>query len=445
MNVQEVLELLWRRKVVLVAVAAATVGAAAVALQLVTPIYESTSTLVLRPAEENEDDFSFFYALEQIVPIYANAATTRETRELARGYLGGSLGSISVRTFRQSPIIKISARDSDPALASGSAQAVSEALLLQVDNGRVGLRSLELTQIDRPSPSSTPIFPRTKFTLAVATLLGLALGVAAAFLRDSMGSKVETAEGLATLTGLPVYAEIRHEPAVRRLRSADSLVGDAQFRRLHESLRDLRTNLHFSHGNLKSIVVTSPEGRHGKTTVSFGLAVTYARAGARTLLVDGDLRRGRISEFFAGSRGAGLMEVLRGAAVEMAIRPTGLPNLFLMTRGEQIFDPGELLQAKFSTLLRSLEEMYDVVVLDATPLAPVNDARVMASFAEATLLVASATAATRRQVRAAVARLSLISVTATAAVLNDAKTARGDYYEYAEPERPRRGISVLRP
>lgn len=444
MSVQDVLELLWRRKLVLVAVAVSVVALAYGALRTVEPVYESTSTLVLRPDAATENDFSFFYALQQIVPIYANAATTQVTKDAASTEVDGPLGSVSVHTFRDSPIIKISSRADDPERARDTAQAITDALLRQVDAGRVGLATLELTQIDSPVASSTPVFPRTKLTLLVAGLLGIGLGVGAAFLRESLTSRVETAADLASVSGVPVFAEIPHEASVARLHSVESLVRDARFRRLHDALRDLRTNLHFSNADLKSIVVTSPPGRHGKTTISFGLAVTYARAGARTLLVDGDLRRGRIAELLAVGPGAGLIEVLRGAPIDKAVRPTSLPTLHLLTRGDQIIDPGELLQVKFSTLLRKLEEMYDVVVVDSTPLMPINDARVMASFAEATLLVASASTATRRQVRAAVERLALISVTPTAAVLNGAKTARGDYYEYAATERPRRRLSVLR-
>jgi Mrp family chromosome partitioning ATPase len=72
--------------------------------------------------------------------------------------------------------------------------------------------------------------------------------------------------------------------------------------------------------------------------------------------------------------------------------------------------------------------MYDVVIIDSTPLVPVNDARIMASYAETTLIVASAGATTRRQVRAAIERLALVSVHPTAVILNHSKAARRDYY-----------------
>ena len=426
MDLRELLDVVWRRKVVVIVVALAVVGLAVAALRLVEPVYQSESTLVL--SSTADDDFSFFFALESIVPVYANAARTRTTLDLAEQELGSDLADISVETFEGTPIIEIRARSPDPEKARDSAQAVSDALLEQVSRGTVGLESLEVTQIDEPTASTDPVFPQTNLTLAVAAVLGLAFGVAAAFVRESLTSRVETSEALSQLTGVPVYGEIRTAKGVDKLRSPEQLATNTRFRGLLESLRDLRTNLRFAENGQRSVVITSPEGRHGKTTVAFGLAVTFARSGTRTVLVDGDLRRGRIAEMLKIPRAPGLMDALRGAPLESVLRGSGMENLDVLTGGQLAEDPGEMLLMQFANVLRQLEEMYDVVVLDTTPLAPVNDARVMASFAETTVIVASAEATKRRQVREAVERLSLVSVRPTAMVLNRSKAPRGDYY-----------------
>jgi capsular exopolysaccharide synthesis family protein len=239
---------------------------------------------------------------------------------------------------------------------------------------------------------------------------------------------VETSHALAELAGVPVYGEIRTAKGVAKLRSPEELTNNARYRGLLESMRDLRTNLRFAENGHRSVVITSPEGRHGKTTIAFGLAVTFARAGTRTILVDGDLRRGRIAEMLKLPRAPGLFDALQGAPLTTAIRRSSLANLDVLTGGRLVEDPAELLLNQFANVLRQLEEMYEVVVLDTTPLVPVNDARVMASFAETTVVVASADATKRRQVREAVDRLALVSVQPTAVVLNRSKARRGDYY-----------------
>jgi capsular exopolysaccharide synthesis family protein len=426
MDLRELLDVVWRRKVVVIVVALAVVGLAVGALRLVEPVYQSESTLVL--SSTADDDFSFFFALESIVPVYANAARTRTTLDLAEQELGSDLADISVETFEGTPIIEIRARSPDPEKARDSAQAVSDALLEQVSRGTVGPESLEVTQIDEPTASTDPVFPQTNLTLAVAAVLGLAFGVAAAFVRESLTSRVETSEALSQLTGVPVYGEIRTAKGVDKLRSPEQLATNTRFRGLLESLRDLRTNLRFAENGHRSVVITSPEGRHGKTTVAFGLAVTFARSGTRTVLVDGDLRRGRIAEMLKIPRAPGLMDALRGAPLESVLHGSGMENLDVLTGGQLAEDPGEMLLMQFANVLRQLEEMYEVVVLDTTPLAPVNDARVIASFAETTVIVASAEATKRRQVREAVERLSLVSVQPTAMVLNRSKAPRADYY-----------------
>jgi len=189
--------------------------------------------------------------------------------------------------------------------------------------------------------------------------------------------------------------------------------------------------------------VTSPEGSHGKTTIAFGLAVAIARSGAKTLLIDADLRRGRIAEMLDIPRIPGLYEAMNGSPLGPGvIRQTSLPNLELITGGRLVSDPGELLATRFAQVLTELRPRYDAIVIDTTPVVPVNDGRVVANLTKATVLVASAGGATRRSVEEAVSRLSLIAVTPTAAVLNKSRSrqARGYYArdgaDHSDEEQP---------
>jgi capsular exopolysaccharide synthesis family protein len=440
MDFRELLDVLWRRKLVVVAVMLLAVATAVASLQFVTPLYESTSTIVLRPTDVEEDIF-ILTTVDSIVPVYTSAATTRTTEERARARAGGELGDIRVHTFDDAPIIKISARHADPAVAQRSAQAITDILLSDVRAGRVGIPSVKLTQIDRPARAEEPVFPRFGLTIAVAIFLGFCFGIAAALLRENLTSKVETPETLTALTGVPCFAEVPNEPAVTQLRSPDDLLTDTRLRALSEALRDLRTNLLFSAGSTRAMVVTSPEGSHGKTTVALGLAVTLARAGGRTVLVDCDLRKGRVAEMLVMPRAPGMLEALRGTPIAEVVQNTPLETLDVVTGGTLEADPGELLMTHFPAVLRELETMYDSVVIDTTPLVPVNDARIVASSAETVLIVASADAATRRQVRSAVERLSLISLRPTATVLNNSRAPRAKgYYGYLHPDRPERRV-----
>jgi receptor protein-tyrosine kinase len=322
---------------------------------------------------------------------------------------------------------------------------VASALRTRAQRGEVGIPSLKVTEIDPAARPTTPVFPRTKLTLLVAALLGLGLALAAALLRENFTTAVDSADDLSRVTGLPVYAEVPAEVAVLKIHAAEDLFENKRLRVVAESLRDLRTNLLFSDDSLRSLIVTSPDGSHGKTTISFGLAVTLARAGTRTLLVDGDLRRGRLAELLEIPVSPGLMEVLlEEAPLEQAIRSTSVDTLDVLPAGRRAGDPGELLTVEFPPLLTRLEKEYEAIVVDSTPVVPISDARVMARYADATILVVGAGYSKRRQVRAALDRLALISVKPAAAVLNYSRTVRpSSYYlrpsgEGAEQLRPRR-------
>ncbi len=426
MDLNELLQVLWRRKLTVAVTTALVIGLAFLALELATPQYQASSTIVLTPKGKAQD-LTFFFTLKAIVPIYADAVTSRTTEEQARSMLGGRLGKISVTTSSDTPIIQVKARDKDPEVARASAQAVTQALLKRVKSGEVGIPTIRAAEIEQPAVPSSPVFPQRALTLAIAILLGLGFGIGLALLRETLTSRIETSDELAEAAGIPVYGEIPVERRIGRIRSPDDLT-DPEFRVLAEAMRDLRTNLQFSENGVRSIVVTSPQGRHGKTTISFGLAATLARAGAKTLLVDGDLRRGRLAEMLNLSRAPGLWDALNGAALNRTVQKTNLETLYVMPSGTPADNPGEVLSTQFAALLERLEDEYAFIVIDSTPLTPVNDARIMASAAQSTLIVASADSTKRREVRDAMERLRLVSVRPIAAVLNRSKASRGDYY-----------------
>jgi Mrp family chromosome partitioning ATPase len=132
-------------------------------------------------------------------------------------------------------------------------------------------------------------------------------------------------------------------------------------------------------------------------------------------------------------RSPGLLEALKGTPVGECVQETAIETLDLLPGGALEADPSELLMAEFPSVLHDLKGMYEVIVVDTTPLVPVNDARIIASSSDAVLIVANAESVTRRQVKNAVERLTLVSVAPTAAVLNNSRQAESrGYYGYLE-------------
>jgi receptor protein-tyrosine kinase len=425
----DLLRVFWRRKLLILVVMLLVIAPAYAATKLVSPQYESTATLAVSP---KGNDISAFLILDQVVPLYADQATSASTLDVARQLAGGSLCGTTVQTFKGTGIFDVKSRCTSRLRAQRSAAAVASVLLTRAQTGDIGVSSMSLTEPNPPGLPGSPVFPRTRLTVLVAALLGLSLGLAAAVLRESLTTKIESDEDLAEVAAVPVYAEIPAESAVLKMHSPEDLATQPRLRIVAEAFRDLRTNLLFTDEGIRSVLITSPDGSHGKTTVAFGLAATLARAGTRTLLVDADLRRGRVAELLELPRSPGLMDVLLGGTeLDDAVR-SNKDGLHVLVGGRRAADPGELLTSAFPTLLSRLEREYEAVIIDSTPVIPISDARIVARYADATILVARAGVALRRQVRAAVERLGLINVRVTAAVLNYSTAVRSSSY-YVQP------------
>jgi receptor protein-tyrosine kinase len=439
MDLSELLRILWRWKWVVLSVTAIVLAVTIGVLQLVTEQYESSTTVAIEPVS-GEPDYFLYQTVDSIVPVYADAATSRTTQDMAEEIAGFPIGEVSVESVEGTPLMRFKVRDTDPERAEEGVQAVTDAVIERAESGDLGITTLTLRQLDRPSDASDAVFPRTALTLLVTGLLGFLAGCAAAVIGESFRARVDTAESIEELIGVPCYAEVPLEAVVPQLDLLGSLGSDPRLRGMHEALRDVRTNLRLEDGAFRSIVVTSPDGHHGKTTIAAGLAVTLAQSGRRTLLIDGDLRRGRLAEVTGLGPGPGLMDALTGAPVSELTRPTEVEGLSVLTRGDVAADPGDLLRA-YPSVLRQIREAYDVVVIDTTPLLPINDARVLAGFSDVILLVVSVDGALKRRLEAAVDRLTVLSLRPTAFVLNRSRARVVSDYYVTIPERAERPAS----
>lgn len=167
---------------------------------------------------------------------------------------------------------------------------------------------------------------------------------------------------------------------------------------ISEVFRTLRTNIQFMNvdGNLKSLLVTSTVPGEGKSWVSANLAITFAQAGKRVLLVDADMRKGRQHDIFELKNSKGLSNYLIMTAKESCLESIGeyiqntmVDNLYVMTSGLVPPNPSELLTSqKMVDLIHYLERLFDIVIFDGTPSTIVTDAIILSKFVNTTLIVA---------------------------------------------------------
>ena len=201
---------------------------------------------------------------------------------------------------------------------------------------------------------------------------------------------------------------------------------------MSESFRGLRTSLLLSRGgrSANSILVTSAHAGEGKTTIAVNLAISLAQLGRRVLLIDADMRRPSVHKYFPQS-GSCLSAYLAGQGSwrEMA-HPTVVNGLYVLLSGPRPENPAELLSSDaMQALIREATTAYSFVVLDSPPLLDVADSRILASLADATVLVVKSGGAPRQVVQFAESQVRSAGANLLGVVLNNID-ARGDNYGY---------------
>ena len=158
-----------------------------------------------------------------------------------------------------------------------------------------------------------------------------------------------------------------------------------------EALRSLRTSLHFAMMEAKNnvLMITGPSPEIGKSFVSANMAAVLAKTGQRVLVIDADMRKGRMERQFCVSSKDGLSDYLSGQKnITDIIKQSGIDNLDFISRGDTPPNPSELLMhPRFSELMAWVSANYDIVVIDTPPILAVTDAAVVGAHAGTTLMV----------------------------------------------------------
>ena len=190
-----------------------------------------------------------------------------------------------------------------------------------------------------------------------------------------------------------------------------------------ESYRGLAATLQhiLPHRPLRSVVVTSPAQADGRTTVVANLGIVLARAGRTVVVVDCDLRNPHLHELYGLSNEAGFTSVLRGEApLSRAVQDApGEPRLQVLAAGPTPPAPGQLLSAQRTVeVLTALQAQADVVVIDTPTMSPTSDAAVVASIADAALVIAGAPSGQAGELARAVDLLDAVEGLVVGVVLN---------------------------
>jgi capsular exopolysaccharide synthesis family protein len=284
---------------------------------------------------------------------------------------------------------------------------------------------------NRPRSPVSPSYPRN---VALALMLGVALGVGVAFVRERLDDRVRGVADLETHIGAPVLAAVPRWN-VRRAPYQELLMSEAEpYSPVSEAYRTLRTGLLFAanRGGARTILVTSAGAGEGKTTTTARLGVALAHAGKRVVLVCADFRRPQLHRFFTLEEGDGLVNALAGELdVRRALVRPGIENLQFLPSGPLPTNPDHMLGSDaMERILSVLGVDADIVLIDGTPVLGLADALSLAPLVDAILFVAADRRTTRRRVAEARQLLEQVGANVVGAVLNELDSPRSQLYPY---------------
>lgn len=269
----------------------------------------------------------------------------------------------------------------------GLKEDVYFSLLSQYEQARAveAIRANTVSIIEPATLPEDPFRPNTKLNLALGLMAGLVSGIGLAFLFNNLDHTLYSSAQIEKIAQLPILGEIPNFKNQRPAAFLAAIFPEAEaFRRLRTNIFSLERDL-----DLQTILVTSPEPTEGKSTLVAGLAFALAQTGRKVIIVDCDLRLPTQHTIYNLSNVVGLADILTGEIeFHKAIQPTRFSGVHVITSGPVLANPFDLIDtAQMRTLLRSLRQEFDMVLLDAPAFLAVTDATSLAIMADSVLLV----------------------------------------------------------
>ena len=290
--------------------------------------------------------------------------------------------------------------------------------------------------LERAKVPGSPMNPRNLQTLFVAALLGLAAGVGIVLLLDFMDDSLTYPDDAATALGTTVLGVVpgahwpEKGPEDRWVANVD---GGSSF---SEAYRNLRSAILLNPvgAKCKTLAFVSAVPEEGKTTTCVNLATSFAQSGKRVLVVDADLHRGKLHRMMGGESGPGLSDILAGRTDwHDVVQKTRVEGLEFVATGLFPENPAEaLMRPELERFVKAAEGEYDLVVLDAPPVLAVSESAVLATMADAYVMVVWSGRTSRKLVRVAMQQLASRGAMTLGVALNNLELAKtGNYGAYS--------------
>jgi capsular exopolysaccharide synthesis family protein len=405
-------------------------GVALTMSQLQTPMYTSFTQLFVSTTDSGSttEALSGSQLSQQRVTSYARLIAgeelaSRVVDRLDLNMTSSELASeIEASVVTNTVLIDVTVTDSSPERARRIADSVGAefaALAAELETPDAsGTTPVKVTVTQQARAADEASSPKTVQNVLIGSLTGLLIGAALAVARLRLDRTVKDVDEAADLAEAPVIGTIiRDEVLVKR----HVVVGRDNTRTV-EDYRQLRTNLQFLDVDRppRVIMVSSAVPSEGKTTVVVNLALALGEAGRRVTVIEADLRRPKVARYMGLVGGAGLTNILAGAAeVHEVVQSYGDGHVSVIASGPTPPNPGELLSSRqMSELIDKLRLENDFLLVDAPPLLPVADATGLAAAMDGVLLSVRYGSTTKAQLRQAAKALQRVNANTLGVILN---------------------------
>lgn len=406
------------------------------------PVYQANTTIVIAKSDTSNNSASTLNdvnASQKLATTYGEIAKSELVLNRVVSNLNLPITSkelsknLTVKPVEDTSILSVTVKDLDAWQASSIANEIADVFSKEVS------KIYKLDNVSQLSIAKVPDAPSNN-TLTRDVILAVAVAVAAvggfAFLRFYLDDSVKHGDEVEKIYGLPMTGRISKsdmKPTKKGAPVSELVVEKYPKAIVSENIKSLRTNLQFTaiDNNLKTILVTSTNASEGKSFVSANLAISFAQAEKKVLLIDCDLRKGRVHRLFDVPNTDGLSNLLTDELdnIPHYIHSTGVNNLDIITCGTYPPNPSELLASKKNKrLLASLRHRYDIIIFDGAPIGGLADSVILSSLMDETIIVVKDGCTSKNDLMNAKNELQKVGAKVAGVVFNMVNRRSSKYY-----------------
>ena len=415
---------------------------------LTIPMYKSSTTVILGSNQEGtgitQSDISIN---NNLVSTYAEIIKSRRVleqvqKELNESYTYKELASeISVSSINNTQIIKITVEDNNALNAKIIANLVAKVFTVEVPE----LYNLDNVHIlDVAIEEDEPYNINVAKSSIIGGVLGLVLSSGIFFVIYYFDRTAKSVEQVEEVLQMPILGSVEETKNLKE----ELVVATNPKELISEQIRTIRTNLQFTSADekIKTILITSSIPSEGKSFISSNLATAFAQNNKKVLIVDCDMRKGRVNKIFKISNRIGLSNLLAYKEddeenLEDYVFKTKIDNLYIIPRGKVPPNPSELLNSqKTAKLISLLSEIFDYIIFDGPPVNGLSDSLIMSDFVDRTIVVTSLNSAPIELLESTKKMLTNVNAKVAGVIVNKVPRRKGSgksyyYYENTEEEK----------